>query len=59
MKKNIILDHANSKIRMSKDFARKAANAESAEYALLQSVMAQYPNYHLHSGVIKKKENKE
>jgi hypothetical protein len=59
MKKNIIVDHVNQRIRMNRDFERRAANAESAEYALLQSVMAQYPKYALHSGVIKKKENKE
>ena len=59
MKKNIIVDHVNQRIRMSRDFERRAANAESAEYALLQSVVAQYPKYALHSGVIKKKENQE
>jgi len=59
MKKQIILDRDNCRICLSRDFERKAANAESREYALLESVIAQYPNYHLHSGVIKKKENKE
>jgi hypothetical protein len=44
---------------MSQKFERRATNAESSEYALLQSVMAQYPKYALCSGVIKKKENKE
>ena len=59
MKKNIVLDHANSKIRMSKDFARKASNAESEEYQLLQMIKANHDNYTISLGVIKKKENKE
>ena len=59
MKKNIVLDHANSKIMMSKDFARKASNAESEEYQLLQMIKANHPSYSMSLGVIKKKENKE
>ena len=59
MKKQIIVDRVNGRIRLSRDFERRAANAESADYALLQSVISQYPEYHLYSGVIKKKENKE
>lgn len=59
MKKQIIVDRENRRICLSRDFERKAANAESKEYALLQSVIAQYPQYPIHSGVIKKKENKE
>lgn len=59
MKKNIILDHVNHKIMMSKDFARKSVNAESEEYRLLQTIKADYPRYTIFLGVIKKKENKE
>ena len=59
MKKNIVLDHTNLKIMMSKDFARRSANAESPEYRLLQAIKADYPMYHTSIGVIKKKENKE
>ena len=59
MKKNIILDHTNGKIMMSKDFARKASNAESEEYRLLQTIKAKHKHYDISLGVIKKKENKE
>ena len=59
MKKNIILDHTHSKIMMSKDFAKKASNAESKEYQLLQMIKSNHPTYAISLGVIKKKENKE
>ena len=59
MKKNVVLDHTNRKIMISKDFARKAANAESSEYQLLQTIKTDYPKYKTSIGVIKKKENKE
>lgn len=59
MEKNIILDHMNQKIKLSKKFARKATNAESSEFGTLQSVKDKYPNYSIALGVIKKKENKE
>lgn len=59
MKKQIMIDRVNHRICLSRDFERRAANAESEEYALLQSVVSQYPKYTLHSGVIRKKENKE
>ena len=59
MKKNIVLDHTKRKIMMSKDFARKASNAESEEYQLFQTIKANHPEYTPTLGVIKKKENKE
>lgn len=59
MKKQILIDRVNHRICLSRDFERRAANAESEEYTLLQSVMSQYPKYTLHRGVIRKKENKE
>ena len=59
MKKNIVLDHTNRKIKISKDFERKASNAESTEYHLLQEIKADYHEYSISIGVIKKKENKE
>ena len=59
MKKQIMIDRVNHRICLSRDFERRAANAESEEYALLQSVVSQYPKDTLHSGVIRKKENKE
>ena len=59
MKKNIVLDHINRNIKISKDFERKASNAESTEYRLLQTIKADYPDYSISSGVIRKKENKE
>lgn len=59
MKKNIIVDSSLKLIKISKDFSKKAENAESPEYRLFQTIKSEHPDYTVSLGVIKKKENKE
>ena len=58
--KNILkIDHAHSAIIMDRTFAKNAENTMSAEYAHLQSVRRDYPNYTVARRQIKKNPNKE
>ena len=58
--KNILkIDHVHSTIIMDRTFAKNAENTMSAEYAHLQSVRRDYPNYTVARRQIKKNPNKE
>ena len=58
--KNILkIDHAHCTIIMDRTFAKNAENTMSAEYAHLQSVRRDYPNYTVARRQIKKNPNKE
>ena len=58
--KNILkIDHADRVIIMDRTFAKNAENTMSAEYAHLQSVRRDYPNYTVARRQIKKNPNKE
>ena len=45
MKNTLFLNHNNETIVMDRTFARKAINARSEEYELLQRVRQDYPKY--------------
>jgi len=45
MKNTLRLDHHNRTIIMDRTFAKYAANTMSTEYAHLQAVRQDYPNY--------------
>lgn len=58
--KNILkIDHVHCTIIMDRTFAKNAENTMSAEYAHLQSVRRDYPNYVVARRQIKKNPNKE
>lgn len=58
--KNILkIDHVHCTIIMDRTFAKNAENTMSAEYAHLQSVRRDYPNYTVARRQIKKNPNKE
>ncbi len=45
MKNTLFVNHNNETIVMDRTFARKAINARSEEYELLQRVRQDYPKY--------------
>ena len=59
MKNTLKLNHEKGQIVMDRTFAKKAENTMSAEYAHLQSVRRDYPNYTVIRREIKKNPDKE
>lgn len=59
MKNTLRLDHHNRTIIMDRTFAKYAANTMSQEYAHLQAVRQDYPNYTVTQRQIKRKATKE
>ena len=59
MKNTLKLNHAQREIVMDATFARNAENTMSPEYAHLQSVRRDYPNYIVIRRTIKRNANKE
>lgn len=59
MKNTIYIDSENQRLIMDRTFAKLAANARSEEYAILQRVRADYPNYVVTRREIKKNPCKE
>ena len=59
MKNTLKLNHEKGQIVMDRTFAKKAENTMSAEYAHLQSVRRDYPNYVVIRREIKPNPNKE
>ncbi|MDD6143019.1 MAG: hypothetical protein PUD16_05950 [bacterium] len=59
MKNTLRLDHHNRTIIMDRTFAKYAANTMSTEYAHLQAVRQDYPNYTVTQRQIKRKTTKE
>jgi len=59
MKNTLRLDHHNRTIIMDRTFAKYAANTMSTEYAHLQAVRQDYPNYTVTQRQIKRKATKE
>ena len=59
MKNTLKINHAERTITMDRTFAKNAENTMSAEYAHLQSVRRDYPNYTVIRREIKKNPNKE
>ena len=59
MKNTLKINHAERTITMDRTFSKNAENTMSAEYAHLQSVRRDYPNYAVIRRQIKKNPNKE
>lgn len=59
MKNTLKIDFEAGKIVMDRTFARKCANTRSEEYAQLQSVRRDYPNFTVVTRTIKKNPSKE
>ena len=59
MKNTLKIDHVERIITMDRTFAKNAENTMSTEYAHLQSVRRDYPNYTVTRREIKKNPNKE
>ena len=59
MKNTLRLDHSKRTIIMDRTFAKFAANTMSTEYAHLQAVRQDYPNYTVTQRQIKRKATKE
>lgn len=59
MKNTCRVDFANSKIIMDRTFAKKCENPSSDEYAQLQRVRADYPNFTVVRKQIKRNDDKE
>ena len=59
MKNTLKINHEKGIITMDRTFAKNAENTMSAEYAHLQSVRRDYPNYAVIRRQIKKNPNKE
>ena len=59
MKNTLKLNHANRTIVMDRTFAKFAANTMSTEYAHLQAVRQDYPNYTVTQRQIKRNKTKE
>lgn len=59
MKNALYIDFTNNKIVMTTTFAKKCYNTASAEYAQLQSVRRDYPNFDVVTRKIKPNPNKE
>ncbi|MBP3646890.1 MAG: hypothetical protein J6K55_10765 [Clostridia bacterium] len=59
MKNTLRLDHSKRTIIMDRTFAKYAANTMSTEYAHLQAVRQDYPNYTVTQRQIKRKATKE
>lgn len=59
MKNTLKIDFEAGKIIMDRTFAQKCANTRSEEYAQLQSVRRDYPNFAVVTRTIKKNPSKE
>ena len=59
MKNVIRVDFANKRIIMDRSFAKSCTNPASDEYAQLQRVRQDYPNFTVSTRTCKKNENKE
>lgn len=59
MKNKLLINHANRTIVMDSTFAKYASNTRSEEYAHLQRVRQDYPDYNVIRRVIKSNSNKE
>lgn len=59
MKNTLKLDHAKRTIVMDRTFAKYAANTMSQEYAHLQTVRQDYPEYQVVQRKIKRSKTKE
>lgn len=59
MKNTLKINHADGIIIMDRTFAKKAVDTRSAEYAHLQTVRRDYPEYKVIRRQIKKNPNKE
>ena len=59
MKNTLKIDHEKKVITMDRTFAKNAENTRSEEYAHLQSVRRDYPNYSVARRQIKPNPNKE
>ena len=59
MKNTLKLSHAKREIVMDATFARNAENTMSPEYAHLQTVRRDYPDYTVIRRTIKRNANKE
>ena len=59
MKNTLKIDFENGKIVMDRTFAQKCRNTRSEEYAQLQSVRRDYPNFAVVTRSIKRNPNKE
>lgn len=59
MKNALYIDFAHGKIVMTTTFAKKCYNTASAEYAQLQGVRRDYPNFDVVTRKIKSNPNKE
>lgn len=58
MKNTLKIDYKNNKIIMDNTFAKNACDTKSDEYAHLQQVRRDYPNYEVVLRTIKKNHNK-
>jgi hypothetical protein len=59
MKNYCRLDHSKKQIIMDRTFAMKAEYTQSEEYAHLQQIRKDYPNYQVVRRTIKKNDNKK
>lgn len=59
MKNTLKLDRTNKRIIMDRTFAKLSENTRSEEYAHLQQVRREYPDYEVVTRSIKKNPNKE
>lgn len=59
MKNKLLINHANRTIIMDRTFAKYAANTRSEEYAHLQRVRQDYPEYEVIRRKINSNNNKE
>ena len=59
MKNRLLINHSNRTLVMDRTFAKYAANTRSEEYAHLQKVRQDYPDYQVIRRQIKTNNNKE
>lgn len=59
MKNRLLINHTNRTLVMDRTFAKYAANTRSEEYAHLQKVRQDYPDYQVIRRQIKTNNNKE
>lgn len=57
--KELAIDHQGKKIIMGCAFAKRQSDTDSVEYAKLQAIHREFPEYKIVTKSIKKKENKE
>lgn len=57
--KELAIDHAEKKIIMNCNFAKRQSDTESAEFKRIQQLHLEFPDYKIVKKQVKKKENKE